>query len=304
MATKILHCAPALAAGLGAALSGCTSSDMSIAMGPNGPVPPAEIGMASSYGAPQTVSNAFEPAPVNASPVASSPVEKVASAPLAPASEPQPATAATSPQPVQVAAASSQPKAVWTVGPAPAGMSPPPAPQPAETAAVASREPSPAIAAVETNEPQPEPQAEPQLAAATPSPAQAAPPASPAVAQNTVREVQFLPVVGAPEQNAEWLARALSEEAQATGLEIRPANGPVAPVRLKGYFSAFPDSGATKLVYVWDVIDPENRRVRRIQGQETIAGTDADPWAKVDLDVLRRVAQETMREASTLPAQS
>lgn len=305
MATKIRHRAPVLAMGLGAALSGCTSSDVMIAMGPNGPVPPAEIGMASSYGAPQVSPGAFEPTSAAASPLAGSPVDNVASAPLAPPSQPTQVAAASAPaQPAPNYNTSGSPRAVWTVGPAPAGMSPPPTPQPVEAAAVSQPQPALSAPAVQSPAPEPQPEPEPQFAATSPSETQPAPLANPVAAQNTIREVQFLPVVGAPEQNAEWLARALSEEAQATGVEIRPASGAVAPVRLKGYFSAFPDGGATKLVYVWDVIDPENRRIRRIQGEEAIAGIDGDPWSKVDIDVLRRVARETMREASTLPAQS
>ncbi|EAS48259.1 putative sugar ABC transporter, ATP-binding protein, partial [Aurantimonas manganoxydans SI85-9A1] len=111
-------------------------------------------------------------------------------------------------------------------------------------------------------------------------------------------EVQFLPLVGAPEEKAVLLARALSESAAAKGVRIRPAAEAPSSVRLKGYFSAFNDGSSTTLVYVWDVLDASDRRVRRIQGQESVPGAAADPWAAIGLSTLAAVADRTLQEAA------
>ena len=51
-------------------------------------------------------------------------------------------------------------------------------------------------------------------------------------------------------------------------------------MRLKGYFSAFNDGKQTTLIYVWDVLDPPDQRIHRIQGQESVPGRPHDPWAR------------------------
>ncbi|WP_148233843.1 hypothetical protein [Aurantimonas manganoxydans] len=138
--------------------------------------------------------------------------------------------------------------------------------------------------------------AAPTTLAAAPAPAGPAP-ASVSAGQS-VGEVQFLPLVGAPEEKAVLLARALSESAAAKGVRIRPAAEAPSSVRLKGYFSAFNDGSSTTLVYVWDVLDASDRRVRRIQGQESVPGAAADPWAAIGLSTLAAVADRTLQEAA------
>ncbi|MEP0508337.1 MAG: hypothetical protein ABJD38_06450, partial [Aurantimonas coralicida] len=86
--------------------------------------------------------------------------------------------------------------------------------------------------------------------------------------------------------------------AAAKGVTIRPAAEAPSSVRLKGYFSAFNDGSSTTLVYVWDVLDESDRRVRRIQGQESVPGAATDPWAAIDLSTLAAVADRTLQEAA------
>lgn len=139
----------------------------------------------------------------------------------------------------------------------------------------------------------------PTQVAATPPPAAIS--ASATAAVRTAGEIQFLPLVGAPQDKAELLARALSDTAAAQNLRIRPASESVADVRLKGYFSAFNDGSKTTLVYVWDVLDANDQRIKRIQGQEAIPGKTDDPWAAVDLTTFQAVARRTLSEAAELP---
>ncbi|MCE7026746.1 hypothetical protein [Jiella avicenniae] len=302
MATKpvterLLHCGTLLTAGMGIALSGCTGTDLSIAMGPNGPIPPADIGSTSTLGAPPASASAL----ADAAPVAAAPSGNVAAAPLPPASPVRGSPLA--PPSQRLATASSSSNLRWNTGPQPVGYparsSPRDTPPPSAQSEVASL-PEPvddgsAVAPLDETPPSPVADEAPRQQASLGAPRQ------PSAASGRT-EVQFLPVVGAPQREAELLARALSEESQQAGVRIRPASGPVAPLRLKGYFSAFTDGGETVLVYVWDVLDENDQRIRRIQGQERVAGTNSDPWSQVDLDALRKVARETFRQAASLDA--
>ncbi|RFC65446.1 hypothetical protein DYI37_06420 [Fulvimarina endophytica] len=140
----------------------------------------------------------------------------------------------------------------------------------------------------------------------TAPPAASSAPAQPAVQtaalSQTTSEVQFLPLVGAPNEQANLLAQALSEEAARSQITIRPSSDGRAPTRLKGYFDAFEDGGDSVLVYIWDVLDENDERIHRIQGQERFATTQGGAWAGVDRAVLDAVARKTLQEARTLPA--
>ncbi|MDX1731662.1 MAG: hypothetical protein R3184_11040 [Aurantimonas coralicida] len=247
--------------GLGTSLSGCTEASMDF--GPDGPVPSVGIGSLGS-----------------GSMSASVPSRQFAAAP-------PPAASSTMGYP-QPAMSQQQP-------PMNQQVYPPVQQQPVSSAPIAPIQQQ-AVA------PAPQSQSSQQLAAAPTTLAAAPAPAGPAPASvsagQSVGEVQFLPLVGAPEEKAVLLARALSESAAARGVTIRPAAEAPSSVRLKGYFSAFNDGSSTTLVYVWDVLDASDRRVRRIQGQESVPGAAADPWAAIDLSTLAAVADRTLQEAA------
>ncbi len=315
VAARILTCGTLLTAGLGSILSGCTGSDLSIAMGPNGPIPPADIGSATTLGAPPASASAL----ADAAPLPPAPSGNISASSLPPASPIQGSPLA--PPSQQAASAGGATNLRWQTGPQPVNAPAAAPPMQAETRLAAVQAPAeewqsqsqsgpsePALsepslsAAQEPAEPSREEQAtlQPATAQGPLRPASMRGPGQPAAAATT--EVQFLPVVGAPQREAELLARALSEESRRAGVQIRPASGPVAPLRLKGYFSAFTSGDQTVLVYVWDVLDKSDQRIRRIQGEERLAGTSADPWSQVDLEALRKVAQETFREAAGIGA--
>ena len=302
MATKIVKCGTLLVVGLGGTLSGCTGGDMGIAMGPNGPVPPESVGTISSYGAPP-VSAATQSYP---EPLSASPAGSIASSPLPASSSIEESQLA--PPSGRMASTSASSGLQWQTGPQAVGQPSLPSPQPVRTQMASLPDPEPQSdfgpAVPEMSPPQEPPLREEASLAPGPDavrlrPASMAGQQSPGQRAGN-QEIQFLPVVGAPQRDGEMLARALSEESGRAGLTIRPASGPVAPIRLKGYFSAFTSGSDTVLVYVWDVLDDKDQRIRRIQGQEQVAGTDADPWSKVDLDTLRKVARHTMSEAASV----
>ncbi|MCD1641371.1 hypothetical protein [Aurantimonas coralicida] len=245
--------------GLGTSLSGCTEASMDF--GPDGPVPSVGIGSLGS-----------------GSMSASVPSRQFAAAP-------PPAASSTMGYPQPAISQQQQPMSQQAYPPVQqqSVSSAPIAPIQQQAAAPTLQSPQPAATA-------------PTTLAAAPAPAGPAP-ASVSAGQS-VGEVQFLPLVGAPEEKAVLLARALSESAAAKGVTIRPAAEAPSSVRLKGYFSAFNDGSSTTLVYVWDVLDASDRRVRRIQGQESVPGAAADPWAAIDLSTLAAVADRTLQEAA------
>ena len=312
VAARNLACGTLLTAGV--VLSGCTGTDLSIAMGPNGPIPPADIGSSSTLGAPPASASAL----ADAAPLVAAPSGNIAAAPLPPASPMQGSLLA--PPSQQDASAGSSTNLRWQTGPQAVNAPAATPPVATQTQVAALPEPSedwqsqsqPGPAEPALSEPSLPPPSEPdtpgQDQASLPPAAGQAPlrpasmggPGQPSAVSAT--EVQFLPVVGAPQREAELLARALSEESRRAGVQIRPASGPVAPMRLKGYFSAFTSGNETVLIYVWDVLDKSDQRIRRIQGEERVAGTNADPWAQVDIETLRKVAQETFREAASMSA--
>ncbi|SJZ95255.1 hypothetical protein [Consotaella salsifontis] len=147
----------------------------------------------------------------------------------------------------------------------------------------------------------PAPMPEPEQAAVVESqPMQQ--PASPSPAAMATTEVQFLPVIGAPVDRVELLSQALSRYAQSNGIAIVAEANQPGGLRLKGYFSAFADGGSTTVTYVWDVLDTSDERVRRLQGQENVAGTAGDPWSLVGQEVFDDIAARTLGEVAEFAA--
>ncbi|MDX3926874.1 MAG: hypothetical protein QHC90_13860 [Shinella sp.] len=108
--------------------------------------------------------------------------------------------------------------------------------------------------------------------------------------------IRFLPIIGAPVQAVTPLSRQLGAQARASGLVIKSASDNSSQYILKGYFSAINDNGKTTVIYVWDVLDGSGTRLHRIQGQDSVAATAADPWAAVPAGTMEAIAQKTIRE--------
>ena len=108
--------------------------------------------------------------------------------------------------------------------------------------------------------------------------------------------IRFLPIIGAPVEKVTPLSRQLGSEARARGITIRGSNDEASDYILKGYLSAFEDGGKINVVYVWDVLDGSGARLHRIQGQESVAGGGADPWAAVPASVMQSIGTRTIGE--------
>ncbi|KRB50855.1 hypothetical protein ASE04_13115 [Rhizobium sp. Root708] len=111
--------------------------------------------------------------------------------------------------------------------------------------------------------------------------------------------VRFLPIIGAPVQAVTPLSRQLGNEARSHGLSIKSSNDNSSAYILKGYLSAFTDSGNVTVVYVWDVLDNSGARLHRIQGQEQVPSSAQDPWAGVPASVMQQIASRTISEFSS-----
>lgn len=116
---------------------------------------------------------------------------------------------------------------------------------------------------------------------------------SPAAGTATIR---FLPIIGAPVEAVTPLSKQLGAEARAKGLTIKSSADPDSDHILKGYFSALSNGGKTTVTYVWDVLDGSGNRLHRIQGQDEVEGSAANPWGAVPASAMQQIAAETMNQ--------
>ncbi|OHV82538.1 hypothetical protein [Ensifer sp. LCM 4579] len=133
-----------------------------------------------------------------------------------------------------------------------------------------------------------------ETAAAAPAESQHAA-ASPSAAGSGSGSIRFLPIIGAPVQAVTPLSRQLGASARAEGLAIKGSGDATSDHILKGYFSALQDGGKTTVVYVWDVLDGSGNRLHRIQGQDTVSASAAEPWSAVPPEAMQAIAEKTIR---------
>lgn len=112
----------------------------------------------------------------------------------------------------------------------------------------------------------------------------------------TGKAVAFLPVSNAPQSAVTNLARSIRNAATSNGVPVVASVQDGAQYQVKGYFSALEDGGGTLLVYVWDVLDRNNKRVYRINGQEQSSSSSSDPWGAVNSQMIDRVAESTIAQ--------
>lgn len=105
---------------------------------------------------------------------------------------------------------------------------------------------------------------------------------------------RFDQVLGVPTNQADTLAEAIGLYARERNLTLVRRGDPTATYRVLGYLSAVGGTGETNVVYVWDIVDANNRRLHRITGTEITAGGDADPWSGVTDAALANIAARTV----------
>lgn len=146
------------------------------------------------------------------------------------------------------------------------------------------------------SEPMPQEPAHPartETAAAAPAETQHTA-ASPRAAASDSGGIRFLPIIGAPVQAVTPLSRQLGASARAEGLALKSSSDTTSDHILKGYFSALNDGGKTTVVYIWDILDGSGNRLHRIQGQDTVAASAAEPWSAVPPETMQAIAEKTI----------
>lgn len=110
------------------------------------------------------------------------------------------------------------------------------------------------------------------------------------------KSVAFLPVSNAPQSAVSSLSSSIRSAATQNQVKIVNSIQDGATYQVKGYFSALEDGAGTLLVYVWDVLDKNNKRVYRISGQERTNKKTADPWAAINNQMITKVANSSLSQ--------
>ncbi len=107
------------------------------------------------------------------------------------------------------------------------------------------------------------------------------------------RSLTIVEIEGAPTSAVTELTKSLRDAASERGLTLVPRNQTGAKYQVKGYFSALNDGSGTLVVYVWDVLDQNGKRVHRINGQERSGDSKPNPWLAITGAELSRVSNRT-----------
>lgn len=103
-------------------------------------------------------------------------------------------------------------------------------------------------------------------------------------------------IEGPPDEAAARFQKRLTSAAQSRDVAFVETEG--ADYRLRGFLTASPAQGATRLAYVLDIYDRQGRRVQRLTSEAGVKA-DADPWRAVDEKSLNIFAE---RGASDIAA--
>ncbi|MEO1199533.1 MAG: hypothetical protein AAFX39_09915 [Pseudomonadota bacterium] len=110
----------------------------------------------------------------------------------------------------------------------------------------------------------------------------------------TARAVAFEPLTGLPDRLAPQFAADLGTQAAAAGLTVVPREETANAYKVKGYFSAVPNGGQSRVFYVWDIFDASGERTNRIEGERLVDGSSTDPWANVTPEIMTEIAQSSI----------
>ena len=112
-------------------------------------------------------------------------------------------------------------------------------------------------------------------------------------------EISFLPIKGIPQTAKTKLSKEMQSSAGKYQVSLLSQNQPTSDYGLTGYFTALNDGSGTLLIYVWDIVDQNGKRLHRINGQERSDGTSPDPWRSIEDEQLTNVADRTMQSVRT-----
>ncbi len=109
----------------------------------------------------------------------------------------------------------------------------------------------------------------------------------------------FQELTGAPSELIQAMNGEIRRHAAKRKLNIVPEGDPSAVYVVKGYISAVGDDQSTLLVYVWDVLDRDGKRLRRISGQQTGGNAQTDPWGGIRAETMATAALDMIDELVT-----
>lgn len=107
--------------------------------------------------------------------------------------------------------------------------------------------------------------------------------------------VTFLPVLGPPQSAISQLSSSIRNSAQGNSVTIIPKGQTGATYQVKGYFSALDDGTGTRLIFIWDVLDRNGRKIHRISGEERTSSRNANPWSAIDSGMITNIVERTMQ---------
>lgn len=134
----------------------------------------------------------------------------------------------------------------------------------------------------------------------TPAPQVAAAPPPAPVVQPPLARIALAPVIGAPEAIAQQMSGQLIQKGEQQRVSLVKGADFKGDYTLRGYVVASRDKSTVKVSYIWDLTDPNGKRVNRIAGEEvTPAGTAKDPWTSVTGAVTQTIADKTSNQLAT-----
>jgi hypothetical protein len=110
--------------------------------------------------------------------------------------------------------------------------------------------------------------------------------------------IAIISMNGVPSARAGVLADALAEAAGQRDIAIVQGNFSEG-YQLAGNFQAVNEGGGIRIVYQWLLTGNTGGELHRIDGQELVPATGADPWAGVSDVIIQRIASLTAESLST-----
>ncbi|WP_422037374.1 hypothetical protein [Roseibium sp.] len=106
----------------------------------------------------------------------------------------------------------------------------------------------------------------------------------------------FEPFTGAPGNIADELSEYIGREARRQNITLVRRVGAAATYRVNGYLAATGQPSNGTVFYVFDIVDANGSRLKRISGTESTGGASGDPWQSVNSSTLSRIAARSMVE--------
>ncbi len=124
-------------------------------------------------------------------------------------------------------------------------------------------------------------------------------PSQPETSSVSQSRIGVAAVMGAPDAVSKQVGTQLGGALEKQRVKVAQASDKP-DYTLRGYMVATRERAATKISYIFDLTDPNGKRVNRIQGEEMAQGGDArDPWSAVTPELAQRISDKTAASLAT-----